>query len=1325
MIFNSHDESTVSKRSSFNSNYVHLARPFLISVDTFDAFVILTVRHNYGLFPMTKDILGFMFRTLIRILDTQRHLRNDPRIYHNYIVRSAVSQSRIVRLLCLRNLVRAHDFQALIRAVCQCKYHSHCLHDVSTDLKPKNVAQVVSFTINLATTYYNDHLNPRILFTTALEQCVLKLFYLTFHISDVLETYQQNESTLQFINQKYNRQLGGGGKKQYRFAELRDYAITPPDYDLENKLYFHGFYLSETGSSFSNKIAPDLLYVRVPFSELPPMLNIAQMREFAIFHGLKTPRNLKSKELCDQLATHTCTLRCPNVISVFKFLTIIPVKRTILFPPPPPNEDLIEKTITSWQDDFSFENIREVGCAVCGQLKQQAKMTNIKSIKNHLHVLIQSGVTRSERKSVREPITDVQGPVLDETCNTVCDVCRKSLREGKRPRISLANGFWLGQLPKELQELTFMEKLLIQKIRTNCCFVKVSSGMRKMVSHVIAFETPVAKVYDVLPPPPEELDEVLAILFTGPCKPTEDDFKKTKMMLVSHNRVFKALTWLKLNHPAYEDLQISMENLRKYPENLPPVSVEFKQTLGESNISPEGANKYENEMEIGTESGELPFVMHGITGDSLKNLKVEVQRAKALEHLQKGGKFLAVGHSEKSASIYDNPNLYPFPYGLGGLGMHKITHFSEKAHKKFLLNYHDKRFQTDISFRFVAFSHKQIKSATSKGFAMIESKQFDDIANRILSVDQTVLAGITERLGKGETVTPETVQEKKCFAIIRDLDHVGSGVRGSMTSKKYLRNELWSLISYLGAPSWYITFAPSDLTHPLCLYFATGNESLSPDFNITNDDRFREIIKNPVAGAKFFDFMVNMFIKHVLGVNTDHDGIFGNTSGYYGTVEQQGRLTLHLHMLLWIKGSRSPQEIRDAILDPTGEFQRKIVEYLEAVHTGDFQTGSKAEVEDMLNEREKVEGYKNPLYTLPSAPPTVECSCRKLDCNECRKIREWKQNFSQEVDDIIFRTHVHKCKSTLDKSGNRMKSKDYLGCLDNKWGTCKARFPREIFESTQVDIDTGALRLKKLEPWINTYNPVLTYLLRCNSDVTSLLSGTAIKAVVAYVSDYITKWSLNTHVIFDVIQTILTRNTELICGSATRQEKVCRLVTQMVNLLSVRMELGAPMICMYLLDKPDHYTSHKFKPFHWKSFVSEAQKFWNSEQSEQQNDDHKIILIRKNGRIFGISRVYDYIFRPIELENMSLYDWIRLCDRASIPKPNNKSKAAHPFIESDSDVQLEYESDFDEDIDLANETEEQNNMEYKDESSLPAPVGKSSLSKNMLPFVYGHLILML
>jgi hypothetical protein len=137
--------------------------------------------------------------------------------------------------------------------------------------------------------------------------------------------------------------------------------------------------------------------------------------------------------------------------------------------------------------------------------------------------------------------------------------------------------------------------------------------------------------------------------------------------------------------------------------------------------------------------------------------------------------------------------------------------------------------------------------------------------------------------------------------------------------KKHMRNEIRSLVSFMRAPSWFITFSPADNRHPICLYFADTKEKFSPTIH-SSDDCYQLITNNPVAGAHFFHFMVEYFLKHVLGVGKHHRGVYRNTSAYYGTVEQQGRLTLHLHLLLWIKGALTPQEIWDWIMDPNLEF---------------------------------------------------------------------------------------------------------------------------------------------------------------------------------------------------------------------------------------------------------------------------------------------------------------------------------------------------------------------------------------------------------------------
>lgn len=132
--------------------------------------------------------------------------------------------------------------------------------------------------------------------------------------------------------------------------------------------------------------------------------------------------------------------------------------------------------------------------------------------------------------------------------------------------------------------------------------------------------------------------------------------------------------------------------------------------------------------------------------------------------------------------------------------------------------------------------------------------------------------------------------------------------------------------------------------------------------------------------------------------------------------------------------------------------------------------------------------------------------------------------------------------------------------------------------------------MKKPEEWINYFTPILSYLLRCNSDVTSLLSGTAIKAVVIYVTDYITNFPLKTSAMFDAIGGTLIKNQDYLNGDATREEKSRKLITQVVNSLTSQLEIGSPMASMYLLGFPDHYTNFKFTMFYWKNYVAFARK---------------------------------------------------------------------------------------------------------------------------------------
>jgi predicted transcriptional regulator YheO len=392
------------------------------------------------------------------------------------------------------------------------------------------------------------------------------------------------------------------------------------------------------------------------------------------------------------------------------------------------------------------------------------------------------------------------------------------------------------------------------------------------------------------------------------------------------------------------------------------------------------------------------------------------------------------------------------------------------------------------------------------------------------------------------------------------------------------------------------------------------------------------------ASTRFFKFMVDMFIKHVLGHSSNHNGFYGKTSGYYGTVEQQGRLTLHMHMMIWIKHSLTSQELREKIMNPESDFQKRLVEYLESRHVGEFLTGTMSSVSDYWTPVQET----NPRPLLPTEilPQSSEplCKIKCGTCTQCKKSQEWWKYFNQTVDGIVFLSNVHDCTKG--------------GCTRNKDKICKARFPREINSQTMVDPTSGALRLRKGEAWINTYTPLLTYLLKCNTDVTSLLSGTAIKAVVAYVTDYITKSPLKTHVIFDAVKSVFAKNIDVHLKSQDKLKKSRSVVTKIVNALTSQSEIGSPIASMYLLKHSDHYKSHNFQEFYWKLYVDEVKAAWKPDVDEPESDsislhikdddDQKIVLTKDSKGIVGISSVLDYIYRPQKYSEVTLYDWIRL-----------------------------------------------------------------------------------
>ena len=125
-------------------------------------------------------------------------------------------------------------------------------------------------------------------------------------------------------------------------------------------------------------------------------------------------------------------------------------------------------------------------------------------------------------------------------------------------------------------------------------------------------------------------------------------------------------------------------------------------------------------------------------------------------------------------------------------------------------------------------------------------------------------------------------------------------------------------------------------------------------------------------------------------------------------------------------------------------------------------------------------------------------------------------------------------------------------------------------------------------------------------------------------------------------------------GTIDHRETAHRMLTQIFNSLTAKMEIGAPMAAMYLLGNPDHYTDHKFCMFYWRSYVHEARCPWQMDTDSVKYD--KVAIRNRNGRLTAATPVQDYTFRPVEFDQVTLYDWIHLHNKKSRPRCNLKSK---------------------------------------------------------------------
>jgi len=500
----------------------------------------------------------------------------------------------------------------------------------------------------------------------------------------------------------------------------------------------------------------------------------------------------------------------------------------------------------------------------------------------------------------------------------LCRTCHGQLSKDRMPSEALANFRWIGPVPEQLRDLTWIEELLIARIHV--CGSVVRLGQRNNPSsffgikgHVVFLPQDTTRLIDLLPMSPSALSDLVKVVWTGRSKP--DRSRLRSRFTVRKHKVYDALKWLVDNHEDYKkNVTIDEDMMAAWEPTF--VAVELLDNIGHvSDPSAEDASRDgfgmddpDDDETTNDETGnDLPFTSSGVV--DVNNI-AEIRDATTLTRLAqlKADITANVVTGTQILHQYDCDTYFTsafptiFPYGTGKhrdsrrgdkqLPLLKWVSLMLQHSSRFLflvfLRLTVRRFQAHPAFVVSSFDISRLNHNSLKTNVLARRKTWPATALLLESLTPEQLMEAASQAEKHQPITDPAIQE-----LLKGVARVGSTASGSDERKSYMLAQLKSSIVHFGCPAIFLTINPHERYSPIALFYA-GEEidirKFQPKWYALSQ-RLKRTLNNPLAVVEYFHNMIRAIIENVLKA-----GIFGEVSHYYATIEYQGRGTPHTHL---------------------------------------------------------------------------------------------------------------------------------------------------------------------------------------------------------------------------------------------------------------------------------------------------------------------------------------------------------------------------------------------------------------------------------------------
>ncbi|CAB1107564.1 unnamed protein product [Ectocarpus sp. CCAP 1310/34] len=371
---------------------------------------------------------------------------------------------------------------------------------------------------------------------------------------------------------------------------------------------------------------------------------------------------------------------------------------------------------------------------------------------------------------------------------------------------------------------------------------------------------------------------------------------------------------LVVSSPLAKYLPFSEESLDSYSEDgaIPKVLLDSILTSNDPlNVRASVSSSYVRDSnEIGTEKVNLSDDSSPTSSSSDEGSELDAEAALRRGRPPPGGtsNALVVPHGE----ILDDSNnnsawvegfMHAFPGGCGGpLCPTRRNPVSFNRWIQILLNRGDIAWRVDRCFLCCAaairFRHEAISNVRFK----LSVRPNSTDANAIASITKEDLHGMADELKSGKRTSALKNNRPEIRALFRKTQAVSGDATWTDHGKHRVLATAHSMFIQFGLPFFWMTANPSDVNSPCVMQCGEYRKRL----DITVND--------PVASATFFHETMEAVVKYILrfGAKDGDGGALGNIKAYIGMTEEQHRLMLHGHLMVWVHGFTS-RELRDDI----------------------------------------------------------------------------------------------------------------------------------------------------------------------------------------------------------------------------------------------------------------------------------------------------------------------------------------------------------------------------------------------------------------------------